>query len=99
LDMWARLDVPEGVYYDITWVGYCGERPPGAMEKVFGIVRDARDQAIARVKSAVGAKEPLYGYQVDDAARALIREAGYEQYFFHRTGHSIGAEVHGTGAN
>ena len=79
--MWAKLDVPDGVYYDITWVGYCGERPPEAMEKVFGIVRDARDKAIARVKSAVAAKEPLCGYQVDDAARAHIREAGYARVF------------------
>jgi len=99
LDMWAKLDVPEGVYYDITWVGYCGERPPEAMEKVFGIVRDARDKAIARVKAAAAAKETLCGYQVDDAARAHIRDAGYAEAFFHRTGHSIGTEVHGTGAN
>jgi Xaa-Pro aminopeptidase len=99
LDMWAKLDVPDGVYYDITWVGYCGERPPEAMENVFGIVREARDKAIARVKAAVAAKEPLCGYQVDDAARAHIRDSGYAEYFFHRTGHSIGVEVHGAGAN
>ena len=99
LDMWAKLDVPDGVYYDITWVGYCGKQPPAAMENVFTIVRDARNKAIARVKQAVSAKETLYGYQVDDAARAHIREAGFADYFFHRTGHSIGAEVHGTGAN
>jgi len=99
LDMWAKLDVPDGVYYDITWVGYCGQRPTDAMENVFGTVRDARDKAIARVKSAVAAKEALCGYQVDDAARAHIRDAGYAEYFFHRTGHSIGVEVHGAGAN
>jgi Xaa-Pro dipeptidase len=99
LDMWAKLDVPDGVYYDITWVGYCGERPPSAMEKVFEIVRGARDKAIERVRSAVAAKETLCGYQVDDAAREHIRDAGYGEYFFHRTGHSIGVEVHGAGAN
>jgi Xaa-Pro aminopeptidase len=99
LDMWAKLDVQDGVYYDITWVGYCGEKPPEAMEKVFGIVRAARDKAIARVKAAVEAKQPLFGYQVDDAARSHIQNAGYAEYFFHRTGHSIGVEVHGTGAN
>jgi len=99
LDMWAKLDVPDGVYYDITWVGYCGERPPAAMENVFTIVRDARDKAITRVKRAVAAKEMLCGFQVDDAARVHIKEAGFADYFFHRTGHSIGAEVHGTGAN
>jgi Xaa-Pro aminopeptidase len=97
--MWAKLDEPEGVYYDITWVGYCGERPPSEIENVFGIVRDARDRAIARVQAAVAAQETLCGYQVDDAARARIREAGYADAFFHRTGHSIGTEVHGSGAN
>jgi len=99
IDMWAKLDLPDAVYYDITWVGYCGETAPDAMQKVFGIVRDARNRAVERVKTAVAKKETLCGYQVDDAARALIRDAGYGDYFFHRTGHSIGQEVHGTGAN
>ena len=99
LDMWAKLDRPDGVYYDITWTGYCGAQAPDAIRNVFTIVRDARDAAIARVTKAVAAKEQLCGYQVDDAAREHIRNAGYTDYFFHRTGHSIGAEVHGTGAN
>jgi len=36
---------------------------------------------------------------VDDAARGYITEKGFAEYFVHRTGHSIGEEVHGTGAN
>lgn len=99
IDMWAKLDRPDGVYYDITWVGYCGEQVPEPMRNIFGIVREARDAAIDRVVSAVAKKETLCGFQVDDAARDSIRKAGYEKYFFHRTGHSIGGEVHGTGAN
>lgn len=99
LDMWAKLDTPDGVYYDITWVGYCGQCPPDKIQNVFDIVREARDRAVRRVVKAVEARQPLQGFEVDDAARAYIREAGYADYFFHRTGHSIGAEVHGTGAN
>ncbi|HYK58345.1 MAG TPA: M24 family metallopeptidase [Bryobacteraceae bacterium] len=99
LDMWAKLDQPEGVYYDITWIGYCGGRPPEKIEKVFGIVKEARDRAVTRVKEAAAAGRTLRGFEVDDVARAYIRDAGYGDYFFHRTGHSIGAEVHGTGAN
>jgi Xaa-Pro aminopeptidase len=99
LDMWAKLDRPDGVYYDITWVGYCGEQPPSKIENVFDVVKSARDQAIRRVTDAVAANESLSGFQVDDAARSRVRDAGYADYFFHRTGHSIGAEVHGTGAN
>jgi Xaa-Pro aminopeptidase len=99
LDMWAKLDRPEGVYYDITWIGYCGEQPPDEIEKVFGVVTEARDKAVRTVMDAASAKRTLRGYQVDDAAREHVHEAGYGEYFFHRTGHSIGAEVHGTGAN
>jgi Xaa-Pro aminopeptidase len=99
IDLWAKFDRADAVYYDITWMGFCGETPPPALEKVFGIVREARDRAVARVQQAVSAGETLYGYQVDDAARGYIREQGYGEYFFHRTGHSIGTEVHGSGAN
>lgn len=99
IDMWAKLDRPEGVYYDITWVGYCGSAAPPAIQNIFAIVKEARDRAIRRVQEAVTAKKTLRGFEVDDAARSYIREAGYGDSFFHRTGHSIGADVHGTGAN
>ncbi len=99
MDMWAKLDRPNAVYYDITWVGYCGSQAPAEVEKVFGIVRDARDRAVAFVKDGVGAGRKMRGYEVDDAARSLIKNAGFGEFFFHRTGHSIGSDVHGTGAN
>lgn len=99
IDMWGKLARPESVYYDITWVGYCGERVPDAMERVFGIVTEGRDRAIRRVEQAVSANQPLRGFEVDDAARSYIREQGFGEYFFHRLGHSIGTDIHGTGAN
>ncbi len=99
IDMWAKLDRPDDVYYDITWVGYCGETPPAEVERIFDIVREARDRAVKRVQEAVEGKCELRGFEVDDAARDYIREQGLSEYFFHRTGHSIGSEVHGTGAN
>ena len=99
IDMWAKLDRPEAVYYDITWTGFCGDAPPDEMRKVFGVVTGARDAAIRRVQGAVAAKEDLRGFQVDDASRGAIARAGYGEYFVHRTGHSIGVEVHGSGAN
>jgi Xaa-Pro aminopeptidase len=99
MDMWAKLNRPEAVFYDITWMGFCGAEPPARVEHVFTVVRDARDRAIARVKDAVREQRELRGFEVDDAAREYIREQGFEEYFFHRTGHSIGAEVHGSGAN
>ncbi|MFB3829022.1 MAG: M24 family metallopeptidase [Bryobacteraceae bacterium] len=99
LDMWAKLDRPGAVYYDITWTGYCGGNPPEEIQRVFEIVREARDRAVRRVEEAVARGEELHGYQVDDAARGYIASQGYGEYFTHRTGHSIGQEVHGNGAN
>jgi len=99
LDMWAKLDQPGSVYYDITWTHFCGEKPPEDMRRVFEVVTGARDAAIQRVKEGVASANGLRGFEVDDAARAVIRTAGFAEYFTHRTGHSIGQDVHGNGAN
>jgi len=99
LDMWAKLDHPGAVYYDITWTAFCGDNPPEEMRKVFAIVTGARDAGIERVESAIAAGYPLCGWEVDDAVRGVIESGGYGPYFTHRTGHSIGQEVHGNGAN
>ncbi|HVB85917.1 MAG TPA: M24 family metallopeptidase [Candidatus Dormibacteraeota bacterium] len=99
LDVWAKCDRPGSVYYDVTWTGYLGERVPEAYAKIFRIVRAARDAAIECVKTAVAKGRVIHGWEVDRAARESIRKAGYAKYFVHRTGHSIGQEVHGNGAN
>jgi Xaa-Pro dipeptidase len=99
LDMWAKLDIPDSVYYDITWVGYLGERVPDSYANIFKIVRLARDRAIEFVQKSVARGREIRGWEVDRVARESIRKAGYAKYFVHRTGHSIGREVHGNGAN
>jgi Xaa-Pro dipeptidase len=99
LDMWAKLDQPSAVFYDITWTGYCGATPPAALQNIFEVVRDARDRAVQCVQAAVTRGSVIHGFEVDDAARTYINERGFGEYFVHRTGHSIGEEVHGTGAN
>jgi len=99
IDMWAKLDKPAAVYYDITWTGYCGANPPSQLQNVFDVVCGARDRAIQRVQNAVSRNEPIHGFEVDDACRGYIESNGFGQYFVHRTGHSIGEEVHGTSAN
>jgi Xaa-Pro dipeptidase len=99
LDMWAKLREPDAVYYDITWTAFCGDSPPEKIREVFTVVRDARDAGIRQITASIGAGKPLRGCDVDDAVRGHIVSKGYGQYFTHRTGHSIGREVHGNGAN
>lgn len=99
VDLWAKVDKPGGVYSDITKVGYVGETVPEKYTKVFDIVAAARDAAIDKVRDSLNVGKPVYGWEVDDAARAVIKKAGYGDQFVHRTGHSIGTEVHGNGAN
>jgi Xaa-Pro dipeptidase len=99
LDVWGKTLAPASVYYDITWVGYLGAKVPAKYAKIFTIVRDARDAASDFVLKNVKAGRPIEGWQVDRVARELIRKAGFADSFVHRTGHNIGQEVHGTGAN
>ena len=95
IDMWAKLQRPDAVYYDITWTGFCGESPREEIGRVFEIVRDARDKGIEAVCSGAARR----GFEVDDAVRAHVEKHGYGEFFIHRTGHSIGTNVHGAGAN
>ena len=89
LDMWAKKDTPDAVYYDITWTGVLGE-PSAKHREVFGIVRDARKAGSQRVIEAFAAGQRIEGWEVDEAARGVIDKAGYGEWFVHRTGHSIG---------
>jgi Xaa-Pro dipeptidase len=99
LDVWAKQNKPGAVYYDITWTGFVGKAPSEQQRKVFEIVRDARDVGVKTVQEAVFAGRAIAGWEVDRAVRAHIAKAGYGDFFIHRTGHSIGTDVHANGAN
>ncbi len=99
LDVWAKMDEPGAVYADQTWTAFVGSDPSEEHLKVFQIVRDARDAAIEFVRDAMGEGREIKGAEVDDVSRGVIERAGYGEYFTHRTGHSIGEEVHGNGAH
>lgn len=98
IDLWAKELDPEAVYADITWCGVCAGAPTARQQEIWEIVRDARDAGIELVQSR-WPKTPVRGYEVDDAVREVIRRAGYGDQFIHRTGHSIGIQDHGQGAN
>jgi Xaa-Pro dipeptidase len=107
IDIWARLaeaanpqaPLAGSVWYDITWTGVIGREPTAREQLVFNTVRDARDSAIACIESAFARNEQIAGWQADDAARDVVRAAGFGEFFTHRTGHNIAVELHGNGAH
>lgn len=98
-DLWAKKDKPGSIYYDITWMGYIGNQVPPKLEEIFQIVIKARDTGLNLVKERFANNQIVYGWEIDDAVRKVITDAGYGKYFIHRTGHNIGEEVHGNGAH
>ena len=99
LDLWGKLAQPGAVFADITWVGFTGRVVPAPMAKAFGAAARARDAAVALVQTAARDGRELRGWEVDRAARAVLVEAGFEAQVLHRTGHSLGENVHGNGAH
>jgi Xaa-Pro dipeptidase len=99
LDLWGKLPRAGAVYADITWVGFTGTRIPEEIRAAFTAARDGRDAAIALVESSIREGHDLRGFEVDRACRDVIERAGLGAYFIHRTGHSLGEEVHGNGVH
>jgi Xaa-Pro dipeptidase len=99
LDVWGKKNIPNAVYYDISWVGFVGRSVPDRVHEIFDIVRRSRDAGIEKVKTTIGTGAKLAGWEVDKAARDVLDTAGYAKYLNNRVGHSIGTEVHGNGAN
>lgn len=99
IDLWARENHPKAIYYDITWCGFIGNNPPAEYVHIFEIVKRARNTARDFIRRKFQQRQPCFGYEVDDACRQVVEEAGYGEYFVHRTGHSIGHSVHGNGVN
>ena len=99
IDLWARVDEEDSIYADITWTAHIGGPPTPVQQEVFGIVAKARDTGFRFLEDAVLEGRYPEGWEVDDAARRVISEAGYGDYFVHRLGHSLGREVHANGVN
>jgi Xaa-Pro aminopeptidase len=100
IDIWAKLaNNPKAIWYDITWTGVVGREPTEREQLIFHTVRDARLAACATVQAAYAANRPIAGWEADEAARTVIRNAGFADAFTHRTGHNIAVELHGNGAH
>lgn len=103
IDLWGKLSGTDhgasSVYYDITWVAVVGREPFARERDVFSAARSARDSAIRLIESRFAAHQPIAGWEADNAARSVLRDAGFGDAFTHRTGHNIGVEIHGSGAH
>jgi Xaa-Pro aminopeptidase len=99
LDLWCREKAESAVFADITWMGFVGKTVPKKYDDVWQAVSGGRDAAIEYVLGSVKEGKILRGCDVDDVARAFIRDRGYDRFFIHRTGHNVGREVHGNGAH
>jgi Xaa-Pro aminopeptidase len=107
IDIWGQLAEPgdpsrgrsTAVWYDITWTGVVNREPTEREQLIFSTVRNARDAAIKAVQDAFATNQSIAGWQADDAARNVIRKAGFGDAFTHRTGHNIGPMLHGNGAH
>jgi Xaa-Pro aminopeptidase len=99
LDLWGKLSTAGAVFADITWVGFTGTAVPDTYTRAFAAARDGRDAGIELVQRAVREGRPVRGFEVDRATRAVIERAGFGAQFIHRTGHSLGEEVHGNGVH
>ena len=100
IDLWGKLPTPGAVFADITWMGFTGTNVAGrSSSAAFAAARDGRDAAVDLVQSAVRDGRELRGFEVDRACRAVIERAGFGAQFIHRTGHSLGENVHGNGVH
>jgi Xaa-Pro aminopeptidase len=99
LDLWGKKPQPGAVYADITWVGATSQQVPAEAAAAFKVIVGARDRAVQLVQERAAAGEDLRGWQVDKAARQVLEDGGYGKFVLHRTGHSLGENVHGNGTH
>jgi Xaa-Pro aminopeptidase len=99
LDLWGKLPTPGAVFADITWMGFTAAEVPEQYVTAFNAARDGRDAAIALVQARIKAGDGVRGFEVDRACRTVLEQRGFGPQFVHRTGHSLGTEVHGNGVH
>jgi len=77
----------------------CAASPSEQQARLFETVRDAREAAVSLLQERLAAGRPVTGADADRAAREVLISRGFASAVKHRTGHSIGARVHGYGVN
>ena len=99
IDIAGRLPQEDAVYYDVSWCMNVGPDIDPEYQKLFDIVNNVRSQLLNTIQNALDTDTPIHGCDVDALAQSIFREKGLDQYLMHRTGHNIGHNCHGVGAN
>jgi Xaa-Pro aminopeptidase len=99
LNVWGKEKNESAVYAVIAWVGYTADKVPPELEEKFALICNVRDLALGHIDKSIKNKKPIHGWEIDDLVRSHLKKAGYNSYFLHRTGHSIGRQVNDTGTN
>lgn len=98
IDLWGALH-DDSVPADQTWMGFLGAELPARLAELWDTARTARDAVVDSLRARHAQGEVARGFEADDVARQVVADAGYGEYFIHRTGHSIDRDVHGRGPN
>lgn len=99
IDLWCKQKNPQAVFADVTWVGVAAAKPTPKQQEIFALVKKARDEGTKFIQERLKAKQPIQGWEVDQKCRDVVEAGGYGDFFIHRTGHNLGIELHGSGAN
>ena len=99
VDIAGRLPQEDAIYYDVSWCMNVGPQIDAEYQRLFDLVKEARQKAFDLIQSKLDAGQDICGCEVDAHLQAFFQERGMAQYLMHRTGHNIGHRCHGVGAN
>ena len=99
VDIAGRLPQEDAIYYDVSWCMNVGPQIDAEYQRLFNLVKEARQTAFDLIQSKLDACQDICGCEVDAHLQAFFQERGMAQYLMHRTGHNIGHRCHGVGAN
>jgi Xaa-Pro aminopeptidase len=98
IDLWGK-QTEGGVPADQTWMGILANSVPERVQTIWEAVRDSREAGIEFLRACHAEGREVRGFEVDDVCREFLVEAGFGDFFVHRTGHSMDLELHGSGPN
>ena len=99
VDIAGRLPQEDAIYYDVSWCMNVGPQIDAEYQRLFDLVKEARQKAFDLIQSKLDAGQDIFGCEVDAHLQTFFQERGMAQYLMHRTGHNIGHRCHGVGAN